>query len=637
MTGGRVVYNAKRTLGLLGVLALTISACCNSGASTAPSSPASVAPSTPASVAPSPSEAAEPVTIDWWHITTGDPGKTDFQAIADAYTAANPNVKIKITVLENEAFKTKLAATPADAYPDLFQSWGGGTMATQADAGLLQDITAAVAPWKDTVNAGAMSIYQYKGVQYGIPWDMGMIGFWYNKDLFQKAGITAPPATWDEYLAAVPKLKAAGVAPLAIAGKDKWPSMHLWTYLVLRSGGGDALSQMIQTGDWNTDACINAGKAVEALNALDPYQKGYASADYNSEAASVGNGKAAMELMGQWAPSVQKDQSIGQGRSWRQARLVRVPDPDRWGWRCDRRCRRRQRHRRGKNAPPEAIDFLKFFMSVENQNKLNTDGVGLSTTVRHGEHRHRPEPAGRPRRSRRGDVHAALPRPGDQRAPGRGLQRRDRSRCSSASPPPRRSARPSLTRLPRSRRLPASGSLVDSVPRAGRLSRPAHSVGGKQGRVACRTPGCPFGSPAARQVADDRPLPAASPGALPRLRHHPDPPGSALQPVQVERPWCARGLHRAQELPGRPGERRVLAGGGQQPVGHRPVAPPPDPVLARARDPSQPALPRTRHLPAAVLRPLRPVRGDHGHRVQPAPPARCPRRFGPARRRGSRG
>ena len=93
-------------------------------------------------------------------------------------------MKINITVLENEAFKTKLAATPPDAYPDLFQSWGGGTMAAQADAGLLQDITAAVAAWKDTVNPGAMSIYQYKGVQYGIPWDMGMIGFWYNKDLF---------------------------------------------------------------------------------------------------------------------------------------------------------------------------------------------------------------------------------------------------------------------------------------------------------------------------------------------------------------------------------------------------------------------------------------------------------------------
>src|SRR4029077_13081517 len=120
--------------------------------------------------------AGAPVTINWWHITTGNPGKADFQAIADAYTAQHPNVAIKITVLENEAFKTKLSATPADAYPDLFQSWGGGIMAAQADAGLLQDITPLIADWKDTVNPGAMSIYNYKDAQYGIPWDMGMIG-----------------------------------------------------------------------------------------------------------------------------------------------------------------------------------------------------------------------------------------------------------------------------------------------------------------------------------------------------------------------------------------------------------------------------------------------------------------------------
>ena len=142
-------------------------------------------------------------------------------------------------------------------------------MAAQADAGALKDITADVASWKDTVNPGAMSIYQYNGKQYGIPWDMGMIGFWYNKALFEQAGITAPPATWDEYLAAVGKLKAAGITPLAIAGKDEWPSMHLWTYLVLRNGGGDALAQMVQTGDWNTDACTKAGEDVLALNALE--------------------------------------------------------------------------------------------------------------------------------------------------------------------------------------------------------------------------------------------------------------------------------------------------------------------------------------------------------------------------------
>ena len=150
----------------------------------APRRPGRAAPTAAASPAAhrEASDGGEPVTVDWWHITNGDPGKADFQAAADAYMAEHPNVTIEITVLENEAFKTKLSTTAAADDPDLFQSWGGGIMAAQADAGLLKDITADIADWKDTINPGAMSIYAYNGKQYGVPWDMGMIGFWYNKD-----------------------------------------------------------------------------------------------------------------------------------------------------------------------------------------------------------------------------------------------------------------------------------------------------------------------------------------------------------------------------------------------------------------------------------------------------------------------
>ncbi len=362
---------------LLVTASLAITAC-SGGGTPSPSTAASAAlPSQAASQA----SGGQPVTVDWWHITTGDPGKADFQAAADAYSAAHPNVTIKITVLENEAFKTKLSTTAGADYPDLFQSWGGGIMADQAEAGLLKDITTDIADWKDTVNPGAMSIYAYNGKQYGVPWDMGMIGFWYNKALFEQAGITAPPATWDEYLAAIQKLKDAGIQPLAIAGKDKWPSMHLWTYLLLRTGGGEALSQMIQSGDWNTDVCTKAGDEVIKLNALNPYQDGYRSADYNAEAAAVGNGKAAMELMGQWAPSVQMDQSadkkgLGDKLGW-----FAFPTIAGGAGAATDGVGGGNGIAVGVNAPPEAIDFLKFFSSVENGNKLNSDNVGLSTVV----------------------------------------------------------------------------------------------------------------------------------------------------------------------------------------------------------------------------------------------------------------
>jgi raffinose/stachyose/melibiose transport system substrate-binding protein len=370
-----------RLVGVFSVVALLLGACSSGTASSAPTSAPTTATSSAPSVAPS-EAAAKPVTVEWWHISTTEPGKTVFQGIADAYHAAHPNVTIHMTILENDAFKTKLATSlQSGEVPDLFQSWGGGIMAAQVDANVLKDITADVASWKDTINPGALSIYQYKGAQYGIPWDMGMIGVWYNKALFTKAGISAPPATWDEFLADVGKLKAAGIVPLAIAGKEMWPSMHLWTYLALRIGGGDNLATMVESGNWNTDACTAAGDQVLKLNALDPYQPGFKGATYPQEAAAVGNAKAAMEVMGQWAPSVQADSStskkgIGTDLGW-------FPFPTVTGGTgaATDGVGGGNGIAVGKNASPEALDFLKFFSSVENATKINTSNIGLSPVV----------------------------------------------------------------------------------------------------------------------------------------------------------------------------------------------------------------------------------------------------------------
>ena len=379
----------KRLLGGVAILALVASACSTSAATTTPVAPGtSTAPATQVPAAtPAPSVAPKPVTVNWWHIATGEPGKSIFQGIADTYMAAHPNVTIKVTVLENEAFKTKLTTSMQSGdVPDLFQSWGGGIMAAQADAGMLKDITADIAPWATTVNKGALGIYAYKGKQYGIPWDMGMVGVWYNKALFAKVGITAPPATWDDFLADVTKLKAGGITPLAIAGKDMWPSMHLWTYLVLRIGGYQNLQDMINNKNWNNDACTAAGDQVLKLNALNPYQDGFKGATYDNEAAAVGNAKAAMEVMGQWAPGVQANDSttkkgIGADLGW-------FPFPTVAGGKGDPNdgVGGGNGIAVGKNASPEALDFLKFFNSVYNAQKIENPDVtgnnmGLSPIV----------------------------------------------------------------------------------------------------------------------------------------------------------------------------------------------------------------------------------------------------------------
>ncbi len=78
--------------------------------------------------------------------------------------------------------------------PDIFQSWGGGvsmnTPSWTCSGISLPELDADGGAWQNTFAPGALGVYSYKGENYGVPWDMGMIGFWYNKDLFPKLVLT---------------------------------------------------------------------------------------------------------------------------------------------------------------------------------------------------------------------------------------------------------------------------------------------------------------------------------------------------------------------------------------------------------------------------------------------------------------
>jgi raffinose/stachyose/melibiose transport system substrate-binding protein len=148
------------------LLAAFVLAACGTATTAAPATaaPATEAPAATEAATVAATEAAAPVTITWWHISTKDPGLSDWQKMADDYMAAHPNVKIEITVLENEAFKTKLATVlQSGDVPDIFQSWGGAGLVEQQQAGLLQDITPALeadgGAWKDSFAPGALGVF----------------------------------------------------------------------------------------------------------------------------------------------------------------------------------------------------------------------------------------------------------------------------------------------------------------------------------------------------------------------------------------------------------------------------------------------------------------------------------------------
>ncbi|GAL31036.1 maltose/maltodextrin ABC transporter substrate binding periplasmic protein MalE [Vibrio variabilis] len=95
---------------------------------------------------------------------------------------------------------------------------------------------------------------------------VSQVGFWYNKKLFKQAGIDGESIqTWDEFLTAIEKLKAAGITPIAVGGADKWPMHFYWSYLVMRAGGQEAFTAAMQDqGDgFAGEAFVRAGEELK--------------------------------------------------------------------------------------------------------------------------------------------------------------------------------------------------------------------------------------------------------------------------------------------------------------------------------------------------------------------------------------
>jgi raffinose/stachyose/melibiose transport system substrate-binding protein len=329
------------------------------------------------------------VTVRWWHIATAKNQRDYFQTVANTYMKDHPDVNIDITVLENEAFKSKLAtAMQSGDPPDVFQSWGGGALAEYANAGLVKDITADLQKdgWGDTFQPGPLSLYKVGDKNYGVPWEAGMVGFWYNKALFAQAGISSPPSTWTDFLDAVKKLKAANITPIAIGEGDKWPGAFYWEYLAIRIGGKDAFDKAYsRSGSFADDAFVQAGQHLKELVDLQPFQTGFLGADYPSHQSIMANGKAAMELMGQWAPGADRAVSTDVDTFNKNLGFFGFPSVEGGAGDPSDVLGGADGFAFGKNSTPEAIDFARFFTSVENQKGMAAANVAVLPVVKGAE------------------------------------------------------------------------------------------------------------------------------------------------------------------------------------------------------------------------------------------------------------
>jgi multiple sugar transport system substrate-binding protein len=205
-----------------------------------------------------------------------------------------------VSFIDEEAYKVQLPGWLSTVSPDIVNWHDGERMAYYAQRGLFEDLSGDWSKngWNSTY-ASTKEASSYKGKQYAAPTVYYSWGMFYRKDLFQKVGIASEPKTWDEFLDACKKLKAAGITPITVGGRDAWTLAGWFDYLDLRLNG-NAFHQKLMAGEVPyTDPRVK--KVYTTWKQL--IDDGYFidnSLSYDLDAAQpfLFQGKAAMMLMG---------------------------------------------------------------------------------------------------------------------------------------------------------------------------------------------------------------------------------------------------------------------------------------------------------------------------------------------------
>lgn len=155
--------------------------------------------------------------------------------------------------------------------------------------------------WKALYSDVALTTNSRDGKIYASSSEGSLIGYFYNKELFEKAGIAEPAKTWDEFWEQCDKLKAAGITPLALDTADSAWVTSLWAGAMIATSGDEGYEFMKQMNpiDYNNqptiDAFTNVQKMLQEYTTLDAI-----GGKYEHAANNFLSGQAAMIANGPW-------------------------------------------------------------------------------------------------------------------------------------------------------------------------------------------------------------------------------------------------------------------------------------------------------------------------------------------------
>jgi len=229
--------------------------------------------------------------------------KETFEALAKAFEAQNPDIKVKINTTAHEEFKKSVRVWLAsDTPPDVITWFAGNRAMFFVDKDLMLDITDV---WKDAglfekFPKAFQSISFRDGKAYFLPDTYYWWAVYYRKSIFAKYNLSEPK-TWDELLKVCATLKENKITPFAIGTKAPWTAAAWFDYLNMRTNGPDFhMGLMFGTEKYTDSRLLKTFENWKTLIANGYFLDNAASYAWQDAVQFLVRGEAAMYLMGQF-------------------------------------------------------------------------------------------------------------------------------------------------------------------------------------------------------------------------------------------------------------------------------------------------------------------------------------------------
>ena len=215
----------------------------------------------------------EKVKLTMWCIATeGDSNRGAYEkAIADM-KEKYPNVEFEWEAIENETYKTKIAAAmAANEVPDIFFTWSCAFLGDFVKEGKVYCLDDTLAKYSSELPESMLGNTTYDGKHYGVPTTMNIVALFANMDLLAQAGWDKVPENYDELIQCCDDLVAAGIIPFGCAGGETWCVTEYLEPIIQKTIGSKALNDIFVNGATYDNADV--AKAVDTFQSM--IDKGY--------------------------------------------------------------------------------------------------------------------------------------------------------------------------------------------------------------------------------------------------------------------------------------------------------------------------------------------------------------------------